>query len=265
MYHSFYVPTLIFNCQSWTNVSIKDIAKLSSVQLKYLKRMFRVPQSTPNCFMFLETGILPIEHEINRRQLGILAILTLSSTDPVRMLYQQMKELPLERNWANKMEETKKRYQIELNDEQIRELSPNTFKDVVKNLIRKYVFNRLINDLSTKVKVQHLEYNQFKQQEYLTTLQPSLTYTMIKVRCSMLDTTRDRPFLFKGTKQCRLCNHEDESLLHIINCSKDACEAIVIDRTIYTDNPNMQCMTNIAKNVKSYMDKVNDITHSEYK
>ena len=117
MYHSYYLAAIIFNCQSWTNISNKDITKLQTLQLKYLKKMIRVPQATANCFVFLETGILPIEHEIWRRQFTYLhSILNLDSDDPVRTMYDQQKKLPGERNWANNMEKLRLRYSISFDD-----------------------------------------------------------------------------------------------------------------------------------------------------
>ena len=76
----------------------------------------RLPQATANCFIYLETGILPIEHEIYRRQFTFHHLLNLDNDDPVKKLYYQMRELPSQKNWATSLETLKTRYNIQLSD-----------------------------------------------------------------------------------------------------------------------------------------------------
>ena len=56
--YSLYLPPIIFNCQSWTNITKKYI-KLSPVQQKYLNRVLKLPHLTSNSFVYLAMGILP--------------------------------------------------------------------------------------------------------------------------------------------------------------------------------------------------------------
>ena len=68
--------------------------------------MGKTPNATPNAFTFLELGVLPIEYEINKRQLVFLYhILTLPKSDPVYKLHEKQKLLKYEKNWANNLEE----------------------------------------------------------------------------------------------------------------------------------------------------------------
>ena len=60
LYHSIFLSTLLFNCQTWTRIRKYDIDTLAAVQLKYLKQALRVPYSTPNIVEYLEMGLLSI-------------------------------------------------------------------------------------------------------------------------------------------------------------------------------------------------------------
>ena len=60
LYHSIFLSTLLFNCQTWTRIRKYDIDTLAVVQLKYLKQALRVPYSTPNIVEYLEMGLLSI-------------------------------------------------------------------------------------------------------------------------------------------------------------------------------------------------------------
>ena len=72
MYQSVFLPRLIFNCESWSNLIHKDISNLPSAQLNFLRRVMEIPKSTPTAALFLELGILPIQYEIEKRQLVFL-------------------------------------------------------------------------------------------------------------------------------------------------------------------------------------------------
>ena len=50
-----------------------------------------VPNSTPIAALFLELGILPIQYEIEKRQLVLLKrILDRENDDPIKMSYHEM-------------------------------------------------------------------------------------------------------------------------------------------------------------------------------
>ena len=178
MYHSFYLPSVIFNCQAWTNLSEKDISKLRTIQLRYLKKMLKLPQATPNSFIYLETGTLPIDHEIYRRQCGFLHhILNLTDEDPVKQLYMQMRSLPEQKNWANKLYNMRLKYDISVNDDEVKDMSSGAFKSLAERKIRDAAFRKLLHDTATKSKLSQLQYTKYQQQMYLTNTPPNLLYT----------------------------------------------------------------------------------------
>ena len=73
MYQSVFLPRLIlYNYQSWSNLTDKGISNLQGAQLNFLRRVMEVPKSAPIAALFLELGILPIQYEIEKRQLVFL-------------------------------------------------------------------------------------------------------------------------------------------------------------------------------------------------
>ena len=72
LYHSVFVPRLIYNSEVWSNLTKKDLSCLENAQLQYLRYALEVPKSTPVAAMFLELGILPVQFEIEKRQLLFL-------------------------------------------------------------------------------------------------------------------------------------------------------------------------------------------------
>ena len=72
-----------------------------------------VPRSTPIHGTFLELGIVPIQFEIEQRQLCYLRqILVKDENDPVLKVYKEMFKYNTERNWANMVTCLRKKYDL---------------------------------------------------------------------------------------------------------------------------------------------------------
>ena len=90
LYRSVFFPRLIFNCETWSNLTNREVESLQKVQLKYLRNMMEV--ANPVAGMFLELGILPINFEIDLRKLKFLwKILQKENDDPVKQIYLELK------------------------------------------------------------------------------------------------------------------------------------------------------------------------------
>ena len=72
LYHSIVMNRIIVNCQTLTRLRKKDYHDLIVCVQAGIKRMIKSPTSTPNCAIYLELGLTPIEYEIKRRKLGFL-------------------------------------------------------------------------------------------------------------------------------------------------------------------------------------------------
>ena len=68
--------------------------------------VMEVPKSTSIAALFLELGILPLQYEIEKRQLVFLKrILDWENDHPIKMSYHEMLKYQAERNWANNVHE----------------------------------------------------------------------------------------------------------------------------------------------------------------
>ena len=99
LYQSIFLPRLIHNCESWSNLKIKDYQALQFAQLSYLRSVMEVPGSTPIAALFLELSVLPIKFEIEQRQLLFLKrILDKAPDDPVHAVYKEQLNYNFEEN-----------------------------------------------------------------------------------------------------------------------------------------------------------------------
>ena len=104
LYKIMFLTVVLFNSGAWNNLTSTDINRLTTIQLKFLKRILHAPSSATNSFVFLELGIIPIEYNIHMSQLNFLHhILTLEEDDPVYLAYCQQKLFEFEKNWHNEV------------------------------------------------------------------------------------------------------------------------------------------------------------------
>ena len=85
----------------------------------------------------------------------------------------------------------------------------------------------------------------------MTHLPPKYMYTVIKIRCGMLNTIHDRPYLYKADK-CRVCGIGDESLHHILNCYAISDQIQTVCQSIYTDEFHMDYAKGLAEYVEKF-------------
>ena len=161
LYRCLFLATMLFNSQTWSNLRKKDIDTLRTVQLKFLKRILGLPSSTANAFTFLEFGVLPIEFEIEKRQLMYLhRILQLCQDDPVSKLFWELKKFSDigESNWWTGVEKCLQKYSLPSDLEVIRATSKEKFSDTVKLAISRVALYQLNVECSALKKTAGLHY-----------------------------------------------------------------------------------------------------------
>ena len=188
LYKSLFLPVVLYNSQAWSNLSKVDITSLKTVQLKFLKRIFHTPPSTSNPVTLLETGSLPIEQEVNVRQLNFLHhILTLDDSDPVKNVYLEQLKLSNEKNWGNEIQNLRSKYQIVETDAEIATLTKETWKKLVKKNVKAYALEILNEELSLQKHGSQIgQYNELRPQNYLSTLSPYKARKMFHVRAGVM-------------------------------------------------------------------------------
>jgi hypothetical protein len=216
LYRTVFVQTMLNNSDVWSNLSITNIKALETVQLKCLKRIMRTAASTPNCFVYLELGVLPIKFEIYRRQLNYLHhILNLEENNPIFRLYQQQLMYPYEANWATKVEHLKNQFDLP-NNAQIAVLSKGQWKGIIKRAVKKKAHEILLEEAQSKKKLDGVQFpSDFKPLPYINCCSSKTAQTIFKIRGRSTNVLANR-----GSHEvCRLCGGEEETQDHVLNCS----------------------------------------------
>ena len=160
---------------------------LSTMQMKFLKKTMMVRQAVSNSFVCLELGVLPVEYEIHKRQLSFLHhIIHLEDDDPVKRMWKNQKQLPEHNNWWNGVEKLMVKYSIQLSEEDIKKTSKETYKQKIKKIVANVAFEDLKADCKEKRKTNHLTYQKFEAQTYVTSLYPKQSRIIFKCRSRTL-------------------------------------------------------------------------------
>ena len=258
LYRSLFLSTVLFNSQAWSNLTKKDFDDLQTCQLKMLKKIIGGARSTSNAYTFLELGVLPIAYEVHKRQICFLHhILNLQDDDPVKEMYQNMKQLPGEKNWYNNVAELLKTYEISMSEDMIKNHSKEAFKRIVKKAITQTALAKLQEDCSNQKKTCSLSYTKLKAQEYLTEMYPWQSKLISRCRSKTLDIKTHQKFKYKDTI-CRWCNIHEETLDHIIQCGEEPIETIDFDHDVgEMDTATKVKASRLTYRIQEFMEKIN--------
>ena len=253
LYGSLFLQVVLNNAGSWSNIIEKQMDALRTIQLKYVKRMFHSPASTPNTLAFLETGILPIEKIIHIRQLSFLHhILRQEDTDPVKITYQEQIKFHFEKNWGNEVLKIRKLYSIHNTDSDIVSMSKDQWKNLVKKKITYFTLNELVKKLDEMKHTEHIEpYTELEPQPYLRKLIPTYARIIFQIRTRVIDLKSIRKYQYEDTV-CRLCGEPDENIEHVVN----QCVMIVKTHQVNPFSSDVYELEETAKRCKEFSTKV---------
>ena len=220
LYHTVFVQTLISNCQGWSHITKGNLESFQKLQQKFLKLALWLPLSTSNTFIFLELGILPLTHEIQKRRLIYLHhVVTLPKEDPLSRTYYQGLRLKFERNWANDIGELRKRYGLTQTDEEISLLSYNQWKGIVSARVDEIAFSELNVSLEVSSKLINIRYDSFRCQQYLEMIDARSARRIARIRSRTLSCKRNHKDAYKDLS-CRGCGIVEETQEHFLNCEE---------------------------------------------
>ena len=255
LHNVIFIASILFNAQAWSNLTMKNINKLTTMQLKFLKQIMGVKKSTPNAFVYLEMGVMPVENEIHKRQLGFLHhIIHLKDDDPVRRLWKYLTTLPDYNNWWSGIKSLMSKYSVLMTEDEIKKMSKESFKENVKKAVRKVVFENLKEECKSKKQTGMLEYTEFRTQTYLHKLYPNHSRTIFKCRSKTLNIKEFMQYKYRDENHCRWCGISDETLKHIVNCGFNDENIEDIEEILH--GTDLQKLKLVAQRIEDFLERV---------
>ena len=219
-YHSAIIlPRLLLNSEAWNQLSSLDLAELETIQLISLKRLLRFPKSTPSAGLRNELGILSIKNKILlKKGMYLHRLLALPSTNITQQVLLQQQSLP-GNTWLLDTMHQLTSTGLDCSLENIQNMKKTQWKKILTDVIEKAdrKENQSTNGNSSKCKL--LEPTTSQPAPYISKLEPSEAYIVLKTRLGMINLKSN----FKTCHQnqnCPLCLLEIDSLPHLFQCPK---------------------------------------------
>ena len=73
LFDSIIIPSLLHNCESWIGITDKHISTLQDFQNDFIRRVLRVPDSTPKALLQWDVGLMPMKWRIGKSKLNFVS------------------------------------------------------------------------------------------------------------------------------------------------------------------------------------------------
>ena len=137
---------ILTNSEVWYGLQDSEISELEEVDKLLLRRIFQVPVSACIESFYLELGITPFRAIIKARRINQLhSFLCLEENEMLYKFFLSQWKHPIKNDWVNQAKEDLKDFDIEMDLEEIKKKSKNSFKKMTKKSMKEYALENLNN------------------------------------------------------------------------------------------------------------------------
>ena len=213
---------MLFNCEVWYGLTKAQVLELAAVDKLLLRRVLRVPISTPTEAMYLELGIVPIEFVLmGRRVMFLHYILNLDETEMLSLFFFAQWRSPCKNDWTETVKKDLAALGIALPLQAIKIHSHEQIKNLVKAKCRALAFNVLMETKSSHSKMSSLCYEDLSMRPYFTDkLLCSDARLLFMFRTRMIKVRVNYRNSHQSNLSCPLCQAEEDTQQHLLVCPK---------------------------------------------
>ena len=196
LYNTMWLPKVLYGEEIAPSWSASEAQEIQREQVKFLKRMLRVPKSTSSISIFAELGILPIEAEKEKIKMFYFSQRA-QKAQVIQSIIERMSRIP-GRNWMTEVEELCERYSLGM--EEMKETN-------IEEAIRARCL-RMMKDECTSKTSRLLEGKlSYQQENYLKESPNAIKIFKARSGCEVAWTSRGG--------NCRVCYRERETTTHV--------------------------------------------------
>ena len=182
-----------------------------------IKRLLKIPLTTPNAILRGELGIWSVEAQILYKKLMFLQRILKQDKTIAKLVLLEQQNLPGP-TWLHELKQLMITIGLNQTLEEIQKLSKFKWKRIIKNYIASKELSTLMKTKETAQKGKKLEAN-ISCKKYLSTLDLDEAHTILLIRTGMVDVKAN----YKQQQQdlnCPICNEEVETSTHMLTCNK---------------------------------------------
>ena len=218
-----WINGILHNSEVWQELTEEDKKQLNKIDHAILKQIVGSQSKAPTEQLYLETSTLSVTQIIAvRRMVYLQTLLTRTEGELTRKVYKAMKADPLPGDWIKRVEKDFEEINLIISEDQIINMCPLKYKSLIKEKMRDAAFIHLkeIQASHEKGGTTYHE-NLLQPQKYLVTnkLTNKQKSLLFNLRCQSVRGVRQNfSKMYFGDVQCRLCNLDIDSQIHILTC-----------------------------------------------
>ena len=163
-----FLSGMLTNADVWYNLHKNEIEQLEQIDRMLLRTVLEVPDSTCVESLYLELGLIPIHIIIKARRVNYLHYLaTMEQSEMLHKAFMAQWKYPTKGDWVEEVQKNIEELEINMNLEEIKKKSANSFKRLVKIKTKEYALKYLVELSERHEKMDNLYYTDLKLQNYL--------------------------------------------------------------------------------------------------
>ena len=201
---SMFLNGILTNCEIWYNMKEEHVKTLEVADNDLMRKIFNAHSKTGTELFFLEAGKIPIRFMISKRRLMYLwHILKQDGKELIKKIYNVQKVKFTKGDWYEMIQNEKKKYQINLEDDEISEMSNTKFKNIIEKKVYEVAFKFLKEKATNHSKSQDIldeikERNTHSRKTYLkeNVLPKTDCQLLFSMRTKMIDVKANFKYLY---------------------------------------------------------------------
>ena len=229
-------PSILYASEAYYNLKESEIRQLERIEENFLRNILNTSKGCPIVQLYLELGHIPARVEIQKIRLMYLQyILHQSDESSLSQFFKLQFESPTRGDWASRIIQDLKDWEIFENFEAIKVMSKNKFSNILKGKIRTISLKYLTNKQGKKGK--DIKYSSLEMADYLLPTNKHLNLeekrTLFALRNKMVDIPNS--FSNKELKEKCFCG-EIEEMEHLYECEILGNNSEIPYDKIYSNN-----------------------------
>ena len=257
LYQRTIIQTMYYNIEAWSNMRKIDEERLEVIQGKLLKKLLKLPKSTPYWGILIESGMWPIKWQIVYEKLMLLH--NLFHSDDERTAKQVIKGQQRNHEKECWYSEAKDALCYLAIDKHPEDAIKSEWKRITKEKINKKVQEEAEVKRREMKKLRFI--GQHGRKEYVNAMNADEVREVMKIKLNMVLTIAGNI----GQKQtCKICLTDDETTEHVFLCTGIKNEdKLTPDDILKTDKYSLLKVLKLFNEYKCMQEKVEQRTNEE--
>ena len=218
MVEAIIIPIMTYSCEGW-DINKEEQNKLQTIFNEALKTILYLPKGTATTILLSETGNIPIEYIIKRKQ--VLQAKRIDGMEGDSLIKDATKTN--QSLWRKKIDVTIDKLHLK---EVMPITSKNSLKRIIQDEINSIILEEIENEAEHKSKIKHWRERKVDlkigtRPDYMNKLTRKQCNAIIKTRASMLSVKTNHKKSNGPNLACRFCSETEETQEHILQtCQK---------------------------------------------